>query len=189
MLPTKDELRRQMKRQRASLCAAQRAAQDRAITARVLTEPAFRQADTIFCYCSAAQEIDTRAILREAIAQGKRVCVPRTKRKGEMDACCITSLDELHPAAYGIDEPAENCPVIAPAEIDLCIIPCLAADRRGFRLGYGGGYYDRFLCQTAAVRLVLCAEDRLLARLPSQEHDIACDIILTESQVIRFHEK
>lgn len=178
-----------MKQQRAGLSAQERDKQACAITAKVLADPAFRQARTVFCYCSTEQEIDTRAILCEALAQGKRVSVPRTRGEGKMDACAITSLKQLRPAVYGIEEPDSDCPVIPPDQIDLCIIPCLAADRDGFRLGYGGGYYDRFLCQTAAVRMVLCAQDRLLVHLPSQEHDIACDIILTESQVIRFHEK
>lgn len=188
-LTTKTELRSQMKRQRAGLTPAQRQQQNAAIAARVLAEPAFVRAKTVFCYCSTAEEIDTRPILRAALEMGKRLCVPRTKGKGEMDACCIDSLSRLRPAAYGIEEPDAGCPVLPPAQIDLCIIPCLAADRHGFRLGYGGGYYDRFLPQTTALRLVLCAQERLLPRIPSQEHDIACDIILTESQVIRFHEK
>lgn len=185
----KQELRQQMRQSRQSIPVGERAAQNAAIARRVLAEPAFQQAQTVFCYCSTAEEIDTYPILRQALAQGKCLCLPRTLGQGRMEARQITALTELVPASYGILEPGCECPVISPEQIDLCIIPCLAADCRGYRLGYGGGYYDRFLPRTHAVRLLLCAQARLFPRLPSQEHDIACDIILTESQVIRLHEK
>ena len=185
----KHQLRQQMKRLRQNLSSAERKAQNHAIAQRVLSDPAFLQAKTVFCYCSTAQEIDTYPILQAALSQKKQLCLPRTLPLGQMEARQIFHLEQLQPASYGILEPGCDSPLIAPEEIDLCIIPCLAADLNGHRLGYGGGYYDRFLPRTHATHMVLCAQARLFSQIPSQEHDITCDIILTESQVIRFHEK
>ena len=78
---------------------------------------------------------------------------------------------------------------IAPASIDLIITPALACDRAGFRLGYGGGYYDRFFARTAAAAMVLCAEVRLLDRLPREPHDRRCRWITTERRVLRTDEE
>lgn len=174
--------------ERAAVPEHVRDAQNRAITTRVLAEPAFQNAKTVFCYCSCGAEIDTYGILYAALAGGKTLCLPRTLGGGIMQAHAVHSLDGLHKSKFGILEPGEDCAPVDPAQIDLCIIPCLAADFSGRRLGYGGGYYDRYLPQTHAVLMVLCAQARLFAQLPAQPHDIPCDIILTEGQVIRPHE-
>lgn len=189
MLLNKKELRAQMKRQRTSLSAAERTEQNTAICQRVLQDAAFQQAKTVFCYCATAEELDTRPILEQALADGKRLCLPRTRGKGMMDACEITDLAQLKPAAYGILEPDASCAAIEPAQIDLCIVPCLAADTQGFRLGYGGGYYDRFLPRTAAMRMLLCADARVLEQIPKEPFDVSCDLMITESRRILTHEK
>lgn len=98
-----------------------------------------------------------------------------------MTAREISTLAQLQPGKFGIREPASSSPVVLPSEIDLCIVPCLCADPDGYRLGYGGGYYDRFLAQSTAYRIALCAADRLLQTpLPREATDIPCDYILTE---------
>ena len=178
-----------MKQARAALSASERTAQNQAIAARVLAEPAYQNAKTVFCYCSTAEEIDTYAILRDALAQGKTVCLPVPCGRGLMHAHAISDLAQLHPGKYDIPEPDKSCPVIPPHELELCIVPCLAADKAGFRMGYGGGYYDRYLLQTGAVRMLLCADARLFPQIPTGEHDVSCDILITESQVIYPHEK
>lgn len=190
MLLTTDkaELRRQMLTARAAVPKDMRKAQSREIAARVFAERSFQDAKTVFCYCSYGDEIDTYDILHAALAAGKTVCLPRTLGGGQMQARAVRSLDALQMSKYGILEPGEDCALVDPAQLDLCIIPCLAADVTGRRLGYGGGYYDRYLPQTPAVRMVLCAGARLFAQIPAQEHDIACNMILTEGQVVRLHE-
>ena len=106
-----------------------------------------------------------------------------------MKAHAVSGFAQLRPGKYGILEPDDNCPVVPPQELDLCIVPCLAADEAGNRLGYGGGYYDRYLPQTSAARMLLCAQARLFRKIPIGEHDASCDILITESQVIYPHEK
>lgn len=162
---------------------------DRQIASRVLEHESYRSAGCVFAYVSTLQEIDTRALLREALAAGKIVCVPLCGAAGEMTARQIRSLDELRPGAYGIDEPDASAREILPEEIELVLVPALACDRQGYRLGYGGGYYDRFLCRTGAVRMALCAEQRLVESLPHTALDQRCRWIITERQVLRTDEE
>lgn len=177
-------LRKKMLALRAAETPEARRLRDRAITEAVCGLDVYQSAHTIFCYCATEEEIATDAIISDALARGKRVCVPRCERPGEMTAREIQSLHELIPGKFGIREPQADRPVIAPEEIDFCIVPCLCADLQGFRLGYGGGYYDRFLCQTSAFTAVLCDFSRLLhTPLPREATDIPCDYIITERQV------
>lgn len=185
----KTEFRNRMKRERAALSLSARAAQNRAITKRVLAESAYQNAQEVFCYCSTGDEIDTYTILRDVLMRGKTLCLPRTYGHGMMQAHAVSGFAQLRPGKYGILEPDDNCPIVPPQELDLCIVPCLAADEAGNRLGYGGGYYDRYLPQTSAARMLLCAQARLFRKIPIGEHDASCDILITESQVIYPHEK
>lgn len=185
----KKALRRKFLSERAAQDAAEKQYMDRKITAHVLEHESYRRADCIFAYVSTPQEIDTRALLRAALAAGKTVCVPLCGAAGEMTARQISSLDELRPGAYGIDEPDAAAREIPPEEIALALVPALACDRQGYRLGYGGGYYDRFLCRTGAIRMALCAEQRLMESLPHTALDQRCRWIITERQVLRTDEE
>ena len=181
MCAEKQALRKKMLSLRAAEPAEIRARRARSIAQTLFTLPQYQAAHTIFCYCATDQEIATDAILLDALAQGKRVCVPRCAARGIMTAREISALTQLRPGKFGIREPDDSSPVIPPAEIDLCIVPCLCADPDGYRLGYGGGYYDRFLAQSPAYRIALCAADRLMQTpLPREATDVPCDYILTE---------
>ena len=185
----KREFRIWMKQMRAAESKAERLLKNQRITEHVLHAKIYQQSKTVFCYCSSGDEIDTYPVLLDALAQGKRVCVPKTYGHGIMQARMIECLAQLCPGKYGILEPEDCCPIVEPAEIDLCIVPCLAADCRGYRLGYGGGYYDRFLPQTSAFKMLLCEQSHVFAEIPAEKHDIPCDILITERQVIYPHEK
>lgn len=180
----KTRLRKEMLALRAAEIPETRRLRDRAITEAVYALDAYQNAHTVFCYCSTDDEIATDALIAHALAHGKCVCVPRCERPGEMTARQITDRAQLVPGKFGILEPQADRPVISPEQIDFCIVPCLCADLQGFRLGYGGGYYDRFLCQTPAFTAALCAFSRLLRTpLPHEATDIPCDCIVTERQV------
>ncbi len=173
-----------MKQLRASISPEIRKIRDMKITDSLLESDIFQQANCVFCYHSFDDEIDTRQIIKLSLELGKIICLPKTIGSGIMTAHKINSISDLKKGAYGIPEPNENCLKIPEEQIDLCIVPCLAADKHGHRLGYGGGYYDRFLLKTNAIKAILCYNDRLFDRIFSQKHDIACDIIFTESKVI-----
>ena len=189
MSENKQNLRRRTLAQRAAQDAAEKRAADRKITERVLQSEIYRRASCMFTYVATPQEIDTHALIRRALADGKTVCVPLCGAQGRMSARRIDSLAELHPGTHGILEPDEAAQEIDPAMIDLIIVPALACDQDGFRLGYGGGYYDRFLAQATAAAVALCAEARLEERLPREPHDRRCGWIITERRVLRTDEE
>ncbi len=175
--------------QRASQPAAEKSDIDRRITEHVLKNEAYRRASCVFTYVATPQEIDTHALIRQALADGKTVCVPLCGAQGDMTAHRIQSLDMLHKGMRGIAEPDESAPRVAPEEIDLIIVPALACDRTGFRLGYGGGYYDRYLARSSALSIALCAEVRLLDHLPHEPFDQRCHWIITERRVLHAYDE
>ena len=157
---------------------------DASITARVLQSEAYLSAQTVFCYVSLPHEADTRAILADAWRRGKHVAVPRCRGNGQMDFYTVSSEDDLSPGSFGIPEPKDGCAILFPQDGDLCIVPCLAADERGFRLGYGGGYYDRFLplCTKAVIAAAaLCTQKTEL--VPMEKTDCPMDRIFTDEEV------
>lgn len=168
---------RQLERE---LPPAYRGESDRRIAALASSLEAYRKAGTVCCFVGMAREIDTRPILRNALDRGKRLCVPRCEGPGKMSMREIAALDQLLPGAMGILEPPADAPVIQPEEIALAFLPCLSCDRQGNRLGYGGGYYDRFLRLYSGAAVLLCRERLLQPAIPAQAHDIAVPHVLTE---------
>ena len=189
MCMDKKTLRKRYLAARTALSAGEKQGIDRAITENVLKSALYREAKCVFCYVSTAEEIDTRAILEAALRDGKTVCVPLCGRGGSMSARRITALSDLQTGHYGILEPPDTAEEIAPEDIDLVLAPALSCDRAGFRLGYGGGYYDRFLAKTGAVCAALCAEARLTDALPAEPFDRRCDYIFTEGRILHTDEK
>lgn len=183
-------LRRRFFSLRAALSPTEKQAIDRQILNELLNFPLYRQADYIFVYVSTPDEIDTHLLIKDALAAGKIVCVPRCERqKGEMTAREITSLGEVTPGRYGILEPPAAAKIIQPEQLELAIVPALACDTSGYRLGYGGGYYDRFLVRVFAPTVALCAQSRLVDRLPVDCYDRKCEWILSERRAICTNEK
>ena len=180
----KSELRRELASARKAWTKDYLAASDAEISARVLALPEWQQAACVFIYVSVRTEPDTRALIDAALKAGKRVAVPLCGAPGQMDAREIISLDELLPRAYGLLEPSETAPVVAPEEFDLAVIPCVAADERGYRLGHGGGYYDRYIPQMSCPRVCLCRDRELLPEVPVEPTDAPMDMIITENRII-----
>ena len=176
-------LRKRFQQFRISLSPQDKAELDERITAKILSDEAYRSAETVFCYVSVPQEIDTSRILADAAKCGKRIAVPRCGKNGQMDFHIVSSQDELVPGMYGIPEPKGSCPIYIPGPDDLCIVPCLAADRRGFRLGYGGGYYDRYLAANPAMTIGLCYSACATDLLPNDAFDVPLQRIVTDKEV------
>lgn len=185
MQEIKRQLRKKIKQERDQLGAEYCRRSDSAIMKHIRSLTEYRNATTIFCYVSRGSEIDTFPILEAALEEQKRVCVPRCEGQGLMDAYQIQSIQDLQPGKFGILEPPKSCVCIAPKEIDLALIPCLTCDYEGNRLGYGGGYYDRYLKRWDFLKIVLCRSRTMTETVPHEETDCRMDIIVTENGVIR----
>lgn len=156
---------------------------DRAILENIRALPQYRQARTVFCYVGTETEINTAPLLEDILESGKTLGVPKCISKGIMRVYRIESLKELKPGAYGIPEPEEGGEVIEPERIDLAIIPCLCCDKKGHRLGYGGGFYDRYLEKGNFIKAVLCREKLMKEAIPTEPHDIVMDLVISEKGV------
>jgi len=174
--------------QRLALSLSQVREFSSAIQERLLGLKAYVEANTIMCYMPYRQEVNTEAFIQHALESGKRVCLPAVVRdKKHMLACRIDHpLDNLQPDTYGILSPCHSeAGEVKPGDIQLILVPGVAFDERGYRLGYGGGYYDRFLSQShAAVTIGLAYEFQLLDELPVASHDVKLDLIVTQQRVI-----
>ena len=138
----------------------------------------------MFVYLPLAWEIDTQALIRIAFAQGKQVAVPVSGPDGQMEAVYIYRHTRLRPGRYGILEPETGGEILSPQDASLIIVPALAFDRRGVRLGRGGGYYDRWLARTRGTSVGLCYAQYLFTCLPSQAHDRRVDAICTQEGIL-----
>lgn len=146
----------------------------------------YKNAETVFCYVGRKEEIDTLPILKDILEKGKRLGVPRCIEKGVMKVYEIKSLKELEVGAYGILEPCGSCICIEQSEIDIAFVPCLSSSIEGRRLGYGGGYYDRYLEKTGFTRIVLCREQIIEKEVPVDKHDQKMDIVISEKEIYRI---
>ena len=177
----KQRLRQTMRALEQQLSDKYTAASSRAICSHLLAMPEYQAADTVFCFVGTAREIDTRPILEHALATGKRLCVPLCVSPGIMELRMIRSLDDLTPGSYGIPEPKEGCPMLDMDDVDFAILPCLACNHAGQRLGKGGGYYDRFLSHYRSGTVLLCREKLIREEIPVEPHDYPVPWVLTEA--------
>lgn len=159
------------------------------IAGRLFSLPQMLDANIVFCYVSIEQEVQTYSIIEKLLDMGKKVCVPKCYRGGIMDARLISSLENLTPCSpFGILEPSDAAEMVDPAMIDFAIVPGLAFDRKGRRLGKGAGYYDRYLRSVKAVKCGVCFDEMLIDSVAVGAYDIPMDIVVTEDS-IHFIEK
>ncbi len=160
---------------------------DEKIREAILSLPEYQKADTVFCFVSMDTEVDTHQLIQKMLKDGKRVAVPRCHGLGKMDAYEINSLEEdLKPGTWGILEPKESCAMISPEEFQLAIVPCCSCSHDGRRLGYGGGFYDRYLNKTEALRAIVCREKIMREDIPTEEHDLLMDLVISEEGIWRL---
>jgi 5-formyltetrahydrofolate cyclo-ligase len=165
--------------------AASRSAADARIRARLMALPVYQAAQTVLCYSSRGSEVDTRRFIEDMLEEGKTVCTPRCEGGGIMHAHAITSSGDLEEGKYGIPAPAEESPLILPEALDLILVPCVSCSRQGHRLGYGGGYYDRYLPRASrATSVLVCREGLLAQTLPFEPHDVKANLVVTENEII-----
>lgn len=146
----------------------------------VLSSEAFSDSSKIFIYVSMPHEPSTIGIIEAALRCGKEVYVPKCNADNTMQAVRLTSFDELGAGMMGISEPKSVTKTAQAQEIDLAIVPCVCASKSCERLGHGGGYYDRFLQNERMKKYCLCFEKLLRDDIPSDEHDVLMDAVVTE---------
>lgn len=176
-------MRAQIAGQVRDLPAGERRQSSDKICQILLASSLYRGARTVFCFVGTSREIDTGPVLRQVLADGRTLCVPRCVGPGRMEARRIGSLEDLRPGAYGIPEPGPESPLVPPEDIDLALIPGAAGSRDGRRLGYGGGFYDRYLPATRCPRVLLCRELFVREDVPEEPHDARMDFLVTESGI------
>lgn len=159
-----------------------------AASTHILALPQWQTASQVLLYMPIANEIDTKILLENAWATGKDVLLPRcdAKQKGIMHVALCRSTDDLSVGAYGILEPnPERCPALEPSHLrcQMAIIPAVAFDVNGNRLGYGGGYYDRFLAHESMASTCLIGfahQVQMVASLPAEPWDRTMHGVCTE---------
>lgn len=146
----------------------------------------FQHAKVIHTYVSSKKnEVDTRTLIEDALKSGKRVVVPVTNVDLErLDHSEIFSLDELRPGTFGILEPTMIRPINL-ALVDLVLVPVVGVDRKGNRIGFGKGYYDRFLKIIRKPRIALAYAFQVLEEVPKGQDDVAVDFVVTEKEIIQ----
>ena len=175
----KKELRRTLLEKRKLLSPAYRESAGERIQRQVLSSPLFQNADSVFVYVSLPEEPSTALLLRQALLDGKKVYIPRCAGR-EMVAVRIRSLDRLVPGPWGIPEPAEAEETVSAEDLDLIIVPCVAASADGKRLGHGAGFYDRFLAGGSPKTVCLCFREMLEPRIPVEDTDVPMFLVVTE---------
>ena len=183
----KKRIRAEIKAFLTTMDPAHAAQASSAAAVRLIAEREFADARSVMIFLPMPGEINALDIARAAWSAGKRVVVPKIRAPGVMDAVEIYSLDkDLAPGAMEILEPIGN-DVLATGELDLVVAPALAYDRRGNRLGRGGGYYDRFIAlHSSALVCGLAFDGQLLDELPSEPHDQPVNMLVTNVEFIRF---
>ena len=183
----KERLRKSVLAVRMGLDRGQAKASGQAILEKVLGLEAYRRAELVHTYVSSKEnEVDTRALICTCLKHGKRVAVPVVMPGTKTLAhALIDGLDQLVGGPWGLAQPDLAAATWLPAEarIDLVVVPGLAFDRRGHRIGWGGGYYDRFLAQVQAVKIGLCYDELVLDCIPGEPHDVPVDIVIAETAI------
>ena len=145
---------------------------------------AYKDASLLLAYVDAKREVETRLLMRCAWDDGKKVAVPRVDGDGIMHFYYLRSLKDLEPGAFGSMEPRADCRICEPEE-GLLLMPGVAFDEQGHRVGYGGGYYDRYLEKHPhLIHIALAFEFQIFPEVPSEKHDICPDLIVTENRIL-----
>ena len=181
----KAELRRRARQYLRELSPQARRASDDALFARFLALPQVEAADTLLLYHGMGGEPDTARLLPALWARGKAVCLPRCLPGHGLEARLVRPDSALIPHPYGMLEPGEDCPLVGKDAIGLVLVPGLAFDPSGGRLGQGGGFYDRWLAEYAGCTAALCRTALLLPQVPRAPHDRGVELVLTEHGLYR----
>jgi 5-formyltetrahydrofolate cyclo-ligase len=180
----KSELRARMRALRAAVPPDERLRLARAVEGHVFALPEMQAARTVLLFYSFGSEVETSGMAERVHGEGKRLLLPYLEAE-RMEAAEVLPDDELVTSSYGPREPARRV-AVDPADVDVVIAPGLAFDREGYRLGYGGGHYDRYLSRmgTRALRIGIGFAGQLVDRVPREPADERLDLVATDAGIL-----
>lgn len=184
----KTAVRRAVRQACAAVPADVHAAASLSLCRALVAMPQFAAAHTVAAFFGAGAEPDTRPLLHAVLAAGKRLCLPVCgSKERQMHMAAVTGLESLVPGPFGIPQPGREALPVPPQELGLCLVPCVAADTAGGRLGHGGGYYDALLplLRPGSTAVLCCFSWQLVPRVPMEGHDIRLSLLATEHGVQR----
>ena len=176
----KAELRKQVLHEMKALSQEQKQAMDRALTERFLQHPFYQEAKVIATYLSFPHEFQTQELIKRMLKDGKKVLIPKTYPKGRMEFV-VYDPKQLAKTSFGLLEPQGDLEVVDPSQIDLIHVPGLAFTTEGYRIGYGGGYYDRYLEHFAGHTMSTIYPCQV-QEFNSEDHDIAVQEVLIDER-------
>ncbi len=183
----KIELRAAYRARRDALEPAKKAEFDAEISRRVISLAGFRYADAVLSYMPISGEVDITPVNRAVLESGKLLALPRCiPGTPTMEFRAVQSLDGLDKGKFSIMEPGEECPVweYGDSRNVICIVPALAYDFNGYRLGYGKGYYDRYLSSKDITKIGVVYSNFITKILPRGRYDLAVELIVTEKGIV-----
>ncbi len=185
-------LRKRMRQLRASLPAEARRVRSEAVTARVAALPCWQSARRVALYASMPDEFDTGGLLADALARGLDVALPVVGEDRVLTFRWLVRGGARYPttmSAFGIDEPADEAPAVDLADVDVVIVPALAMDPRGHRLGFGRALYDNTLALLpTATRVATVFAFQMIAEVPDEPHDQRVHYVVTDEQTYRVED-
>jgi 5-formyltetrahydrofolate cyclo-ligase len=182
----KKSLRAEIRRRISLLDSSYIDESNNSIFEKLICLPEFLTAPRIFTYCSISREVDTRRLINYCFKMGKSVALPTNLSKGNMSFALINkSPDHLPTGVLSIPEPLPDAGIVFPKDHDLIIVPALCYDLNCYRLGQGGGYYDRFLSKCEVFSVGFCREQLLLEKVPTDKFDLPTKCLITEKRIAR----
>jgi 5-formyltetrahydrofolate cyclo-ligase len=205
----KKQIRKSIMQLRDKISTEEKQRYDKAIFQNIIDNEYYKAASTIFIFVSYLSEVDTKSVIIQAIADNKTICVPKVKSKEEgIELFKINGLNDLEEGFHGILEPKSNCEKLHgvsvsvsddegndvddannEGNIDLIIMPGVAFDMTGGRIGYGGGFYDKFISKLKkdVKKIAIAYELQIIENIPMKNHDVRIDGIITEKQTTIFN--
>lgn len=185
----KTPLRRELRTLRRAISSDEKMLRDAILVQKALQTEVYRKADLVLLYAPLSDEPNLRKLAEQAWLDGKQVAFPISHTDTHtLSFHTVNSFSALCEGAYGILEPPAHAPIASITAATLCIVPALAFDRDGYRLGYGGGYYDRLLADFGGHTLGLFYHEFLKDTLPRGKYDRAVELLITEKEVLSTDE-
>ncbi|MGM9803372.1 MAG: 5-formyltetrahydrofolate cyclo-ligase [Muribaculaceae bacterium] len=182
----KAQLRKQMRAIKALISPSQMSEQAQSVFSTIECLQAFKLAHNILLYCALPDELPTQSVLHRWSNLGKNIMLPRV----DGNDINILQFDANHlmHGSFGIMEPSSECKSYNIHDVDLVIVPAMAYDAKGHRLGRGKGYYDRLLANARATKIGVGFNQQILALVPHHKHDVAMDIVVSASKIYFTHQ-